>query len=76
VEVVDLRNDLERFNLSNSQISFLIEQWVRAERDRAILKDRLINGMTFERIAERHEMSVRQTKTIVYRAMERLISHL
>jgi hypothetical protein len=76
VEVVDLRNDLERFNLSNSQISFLIEQWIRAERDRAILKDRLINGMTFERIAERHEMSVRQTKTIVYRAMERLISHL
>jgi hypothetical protein len=74
--VVDLRNDLERFNLSNSQISFLLEQWIRAERDRAILNDRLINGMTFERIAERHDMSVRQTKNIVYRAMERLISHL
>jgi DNA-binding CsgD family transcriptional regulator len=76
VEVVDLRNDLERFNLSNSQISFLIEQWICAERDRTILKDRLINGMTFERIAEKHDMSVRQTKNIVYRAMERLVTHL
>ena len=66
----------ERFNISNSEIDFLIDQWIRSERDRAILKDRLINGMTFERLAEKHDMSVRQTKNIVYKSMEKLVSRL
>ncbi len=54
----------------------MIDQWIRNERDRAILKDRLINGMTFERLAEKHDMSVRQTKNIVYKATERLVSRM
>ena len=54
----------------------MIDQWIRNERDRAILKDRLINGLTFERLAEKHDMSVRQTKNIVYKATERLVAHL
>lgn len=66
----------DRFDIANSEIDYLIDQWIRSERDRAILKDRLINGMTFERIAEKHDMSVRQTKNIVYKATERLVTHL
>ena len=66
----------DRFDISNSEIDYLIDQWIRSERDRAILKDRLINGMTFERLAEKHDMSVRQTKNIVYKAMEKLVSRL
>ena len=54
----------------------MIDQWIRNERDRAILKDRLINGLTFERIAEKHDMSVLQTKNIVYKSMEKLASRL
>ena len=66
----------DRFDISNSEIDYLIDQWIRSERDRAILKDRLINGMTFERLAEKHDMSVRQTKNIVYKAMEKIVSRL
>ena len=70
-----LRNT-DRFDIANSEIDYLIDQWIRSERDRAILKDRLINGMTFERLAEKHDMSVRQTKNIVYRSMEKLVTRL
>ena len=66
----------DRFDIANSELSYLIDQWIRSERDRAILKDRLINGMTFERLAEKHDMSVRQTKNIVYKSMEKLVSRL
>ena len=66
----------DRFDISNSEIDYLIDQWIRNERDRAILKDRLINGMTFERLAEKHGMSVRQIQNIVYKSMDRLVSQI
>ena len=71
-----MRRNTDRFDIANSEIDYLIDQWIRSERDRAILKDRLINGMTFERLAEKHDMSVRQIKNIVYKATERLVSRL
>ena len=71
-----MQRNTDRFDIANSEIDYLNDQWIRSERDRAILKDRLINGMTFERLAEKHDMSVRQTKNIVYKAMEKLVSRL
>lgn len=71
-----MQRNIDRFNLSNSEVCYLIDQWIRNERDRAILKDRLINGLTYERLAEKHDMSVRQTKNIVYKATEKLVSRL
>ena len=71
-----MQRNIDRFNLSNSEVCYLIDQWIRNERDRAILKDRLINGLTFERLAEKHDMSVRQTKNIVYKSMEKLASQM
>ena len=38
-----------------------------AERNRAILKRRLIDGICFEPLAEEFDMSVRQIKRIVYK---------
>lgn len=54
----------------NSQIRELIEEHIHSERDRRILERRLIDGITFERLAEEFELSVRQTKAIVYRNEE------
>ena len=71
-----MQRNTDRFDIANSEIDYLIDQWIRSERDRTILKDRLINGMTFERLAEKHDMSVRQTKNIVYKSMEKLVSRL
>lgn len=52
---------------TNSQIRNLIDEHIHSERDRNIMYRRLIDGITFERLAEEQEMSTRQIKTIVYK---------
>ena len=61
---------------TNSQMSFLIDEIIHNERDRSLLKRRLIDGITFERLAEEYDLSVQRTKTIVYKAQEKLFKHL
>jgi DNA-directed RNA polymerase specialized sigma subunit len=60
---------------SNSHIAELIDEWIHSERDRAIMKRRLIDGLTFERLAEEFDMSVRQIKRIVYKCSDSLFKH-
>jgi DNA-binding CsgD family transcriptional regulator len=52
---------------TNSQIEFAIAEFVHSERDRQVLRRRLIDGITLERLAEEQELSVRQIKNIVYK---------
>lgn len=61
---------------SNSQISHLIDEWVHSKRDRDILKLRYIDGLTFEKISEQCDMSVRQVKRIIYKNEMLLFKHL
>jgi len=61
---------------SNSEISALIDEYIHSERDRAILKRRLIDGILYEDLAEEFNLSVRHTKTIVYRGQEQLFKRL
>ena len=67
---------MELYNLSRSEWENLIDQWIFKERDRAILKRRLLDGICYEPLAEEFDLSVQQTKTIVYKATERLIKHI
>ena len=67
---------MENYDLSRSEWENLIDQWIFKERDRAILKRRLLDGICYEPLAEEFDLSVKQTKTIVYKATERLIKHL
>ena len=39
-------------NISNSQISHLIDEWIKSERDRNILQRRLIDGICFEPLSK------------------------
>ena len=48
----------------------------KAYRNRMILKSRLIDGLTFEELSEKYDMSVMQIKNIVYRNMEIISEHL
>lgn len=61
---------------SNSEIARLIDEYVHSERDRAILKRRLIDGICFEPLAEEFDLSVRQVKNIVYKQADRLFVKL
>ena len=71
-----LRTNIERYNLSRSDLQYLIDQWIFNERHRLILSDRLFNGTTYERLAEKYDLSTQQVKNIVYKAMDRLEKHL
>lgn len=55
----------ELFDIPRSGWEKLIDEWIFSERDRKILKRRLLDGITHEKIAEEVDMSVRQIKYIV-----------
>lgn len=57
---------------SNSQIILLINDRIHDARNRQIMIDRFVHGLTFEKIAEEHDMSVRQIKNIVYRGQDKI----
>ena len=66
-------------DLSKTQICCLIDEWVigrNAERDRKILKRRLVDGLTYEQLAEEFDMSVRQIANIIYRRQDVLFRHM
>ena len=59
--------------MSRTEIHGLIDEYVHHERDREIMKRRLTDGITYERLAEEFDMSVCQIKNIVYKHKERLM---
>lgn len=64
------------FDYTNSQIRALIDDHIHNERDRNILKRRLCDGVTYERLAEEFDLSTQRVKTIIYKAQEKLIRYL
>ena len=62
-------------DLPRSEWERLIDEWIFSEKHRAILKRRLLDGITFEKLAEEFDMSERQIKTIVYKVQNKLFAH-
>ena len=60
-------------DLSRTEINHLIDEYIHNERYRAILKRRLTDGITYEKLAEEFDMSVGQIKNIVYKSQDRLM---
>lgn len=63
-------------DLPRSEWNKLIDEWIFNERNRAILKRRLLDGVCYEPLAEEFDMSVRQIKNIVYKSEKRLFSKI
>lgn len=61
---------------TNTQIAALIDEHIHSERDRAILKRRLIDGICYEPLAEEFGLSTQRVKAIVYRAQEKLFRYI
>lgn len=61
---------------TNSDVEKLIDEYVHSEIDREILKRRLIDGITYEKLAEEFNYSVRQVKRIVYKQQDAVFRHL
>ena len=71
--------NIELYDLSRSEWENLIDEWIvgrNAERNRQILKRRLLDGICYEPLAEEFDLSVQQVKTVVYKATEKLIKHI
>ena len=60
----------------NSEMQTLIDEYVHSQRDRRIMCYRLIDGLTFEKIAELEDMSDKQIRRIVYKLQPELFKHL
>lgn len=61
--------------LSAAEIDRRIYDWIvgrHAERNRAILRRRLLDGICYEPLAEEFGLSVRQAKNIVYKGENRI----
>lgn len=67
---------MDTFDLPRSAWEQMINEWIFNERDRQILKRRILDGVCFEPLAEEFDLSVQQTKTIVYKAQRILQSHI
>ena len=63
-------------SLPCSTLGNLINESIHSERDRAIMKRRLIDGLTFEQLAEEFNMSARQMKNIVPARTSEIKAHL
>lgn len=59
-------------DVPRSVIEHYIDEWIFSERDRSILKRRFLDGITYERLADEFDMSVRQIKNVVYKQGNRL----
>lgn len=61
---------------SNSEIAHVIDEYIHNARNREIMKCRYIDGMCYEPLAEKFDLSVRQVKNIVYRNEDIVFKHL
>lgn len=66
-------------DLSRTEMEKLIDEWIigrNAERNRKILKRRLLDGICYEPLAEEFDMSVKQVQRIVYKTKDQLFRHI
>lgn len=61
--------------VSTSELSYLIDEWIFSERNRKIVKRKMIDGITFEKLAEEFDLSVQQVKSIVYKSQALIACH-
>lgn len=69
----------ELFSKSRSEWEHLIDEYVigkNSERDRHILKRRMLDGVTLESLAEEFDLSVQRIKIIIYNSQNRIIKHI
>lgn len=65
-----------QFNIPRSEVEKIIDEWIFNERNRSLLKRRLLDGITYERLAEEFDLSTQQVKSIVYKSQDILSCHM
>lgn len=60
---------------SRTEYEEIISEWIFSERDRAIIRRKLLDGITYERLAEEFDLSVQQVKRICSRSRNIILEH-
>lgn len=63
-------------DLSRSEYEHIIDEYVFNEKARAIIKRRMLDGITYDKLSEEFDMSVRQIQNIVYKTEQIIIKHV
>lgn len=66
---------MELNNLSRTEIEGLVMEWIFSERDRNVLRRRLLDGIKIETLSFEFDLSETQIKRILKKGTERLASH-
>jgi len=66
--------------LSRSQLERIIDDWIindtNCERNRSIIKDRLFNGYTHDKLAEKYGLSTQQIKNVISKCRKIILEHM
>ena len=71
-----MTHDLGKFDLSKQQVLDLFDAYIFNERNRQIVRRRLLDGVLYEDLAEEYSLSVNQVKTMCYKAIEKISAHI
>ena len=67
------------FELPKTELESAIDTWIygrNSERNRKILKRRLIDGETFQNLAEEFDLSIQAVQKIVYKNIGKIVKHI
>lgn len=71
-----MKHSLDEYDLSKEQVLELIDSYIFHERNRQILRRRLLDGVGYEDLSEEFCLSVNQVKSVCYTAIQKLSSHI
>lgn len=63
-------------HVTNTQINEMIDEYVRLERDRQILRDHWFGGLSFLKLSEKYDLSLTAIKTIIYKRGDKVLLKL
>lgn len=66
----------EMMDYSNSAIREVINEYIHAQIDRDLLCARFIDGLTYEKLSEKYDLSVSQIKRKIYKGESIIFKHL
>ena len=66
----------KNIDIPRSEWERLIDEWIFNERDRDILKRRLLDGLTFEQLADEFNYSTQNIQRIIYKQTSRLFKKI
>ena len=67
---------IENFDISRSEWENLIDEWIFDELHRKMLKRNLLDGRTYEQIAEQFGMSSRQVARLIPKLQDKLFKRI